>query len=105
MSRPVKLIMCAVALSAGGGAALAAAAPGSAPARGDSRMIVCPLEPSATVTFPCCGPPIVTAASSYVVPCCDTPQADQLSGRAHAVLVAQAVDGRSEGHDHRPVAW
>ena len=37
-------------------------------------MIVCPLEPSATVTFPCCGPPIVTAASSYVVPCCDTPK-------------------------------
>jgi hypothetical protein len=59
-------------LAGGGGAALAA---GSAPARTGSHMIVCPLEPSVTITTPCCGPPIVTAASAAVIyPCCGTPQ-------------------------------
>jgi hypothetical protein len=73
MSRPLKLIMCAAALSAGGGVALAAAAPGSAPARGGSHVIVCPLEPNATVTTPCCGPPVVTVALAAPV-CCGTPE-------------------------------
>jgi hypothetical protein len=71
MSRSLKLIMCAAALSAGGGVALAAAAPGTAPARGGSHVIVCPLEPNATVTTLCCGP--VTVASAAPV-CCGTPE-------------------------------
>ena len=37
-------------------------------------MIVCPLEPNATITQPCCGPPIVTAVASAAVVCCGTPQ-------------------------------
>lgn len=70
MSPLLKLIACTVVLAAGGGAALAA---GSVPARTDSHMIVCPLEPNSTITIPCCGPPIVTAASSAFI-CCGTPQ-------------------------------
>lgn len=69
MGRPLTLISCVVALAAGVGAALAAAAP----ARHDSRMIPCPLEPNDTITTPCCGPPIVTAAASPAFVCCGTP--------------------------------
>jgi hypothetical protein len=70
MSRLLKLICCAVALTAGVGVALAAAAP----AQRNSHTIVCPLEPNDTITTPCCGPPIVTAAASRAFICCGTPQ-------------------------------
>jgi hypothetical protein len=70
MSRLLKLIASICVLAAGGAVALAA---GSAPAQTRSHMIICPLEPNDTITQPCCGPPIVTAASSAVIPCCGTP--------------------------------
>jgi hypothetical protein len=66
VSRPLTLISRAIALAAGVGAALAAAAP----ARPDTRAIVCPLEPNDTITPPCCGPPVATAG--FV--CCGTPE-------------------------------
>lgn len=71
MSRLLKLISCTAALTAGAGVALAIAAPGSAPARGGSHLIICPLEPGATVP-PCCGPPV--AASTAMILCCGTPE-------------------------------
>jgi hypothetical protein len=38
-------------------------------------MIVCPLEPNDTITYPCCGPPVVTApASPSAFVCCGTPE-------------------------------
>jgi hypothetical protein len=70
MSRLLKLIASILALAAGGAVALAA---GSAPAQTRSHMIICPLEPNDTITQPCCGPPIVTAAGSSAFPCCGTP--------------------------------
>jgi hypothetical protein len=71
MSRLLKLIASICVLAAGGAVALAA---GSAPAQTGSHMIVCPLEPNDTITQPCCGPPIVTAAASSAFVCCGTPQ-------------------------------
>ena len=70
MSRPLTVVCCAIALAAGAGAALAAAAP----AQRSSHMIICPLEPTDTITQPCCGPPIVTVATSSAFVCCGTPQ-------------------------------
>jgi hypothetical protein len=71
MSRFLKLIASVFVLAAGSAVALATA---SAPAQSRSQMIVCPLEPNATITNPCCGPPIATAAGSAAVVCCGTPQ-------------------------------
>jgi hypothetical protein len=71
MSRPLKLVAAVLVLAAGGAVALAA---GSAPARTRSHAIICPLEPSDTITYPCCGPPVATAGSTAAVyPCCGTP--------------------------------
>lgn len=71
MSRLLKLIASVFVLAAGGALALAT---GSAPAKSSSQMIVCPLEPNDTITQPCCGPPIATAARSAAVVCCGTPE-------------------------------
>jgi hypothetical protein len=69
VSRLLKLIATVVVLAAGGAVALAA---GSAPARTRADVIVCPLEPNDTITTPCCGPPIVTAAARPAIACCAT---------------------------------
>ena len=71
MGRVLKLVAAVCALVAGGAVALAA---GSAPAQTRSQMIVCPLEANDTVTAPCCGPPIATAAATSASVCCGTPQ-------------------------------
>jgi hypothetical protein len=71
MSRLLKLIAAVAVLAAGGAVAVAAA---SAPAQTRAHMIVCPLEPNDTITQPCCGPPIATAAASSAIVCCGTPQ-------------------------------
>jgi hypothetical protein len=71
MSRLLKLVASICVLVAGGGAAVAA---GSARARTGSHMIICPLERGATITTPCCGPPVVTAAAEPAFVCCGTPQ-------------------------------
>lgn len=67
MSRPLKLICCAVVLATGGGVAIVAAAS----AHPVSHMIVCPLDLRAGPP-PCCGPPLV--ATTAVIPCCGSPE-------------------------------